>query len=165
MELGWMGRYRELVQALTQHVNLSARDMTVKENVYEDINLTAQEWQVLEYIIEHEEDDVSMKQVSDRLEIPQSSFSKHAKYLWECGLVDKYQVEGNRKNIILKPSEQGRKLHDVYTDRLANGAFKNFFETLDGLSDKDIQVFTEAIRSLTKAKEEKPKLVKLVKKK
>lgn len=165
MALEWMGRYRELIQTLTQYINLSAREMTVKKNIDENITLTSQEWQVLEYIIEHEEDDVSMKQVSDRLALPQSSFSKHTKYLWECDLVDKYQVEGNRKNIILKPSDKGRRLYDIYSEKLASQAFQQFFQILDHCSDEDIQLFTEAIQSLTKAKEEMPKLVKLVKKK
>lgn len=164
MELTWMGRYRDLMESLVVQINLFARDLKVKNKVYEDIYLTSQEWQVLEYIIEHDDDDGSMIQISDRLAIPQSSFSKCTKSLCENGLVDKYQLVGNRKNIILKASDLGIEVYKVHSKALAEGAFKEFFQALDSLSDDDLASVAKAIKALSSEMPEearRPKLIKI----
>lgn len=163
MDLNWMGRYRELVGALVLQNNLYTKNLTVKTHISEDIDLTPQEWQVLEYIVEHEKDDDSMKQLSERLAIPQSSFSKQCRLLCENGLVDRYQLVGNRKNIILKPTEKGKQIYETYSKTLAEGAYKAFFQTLDGFSDKELSVFVNAINLLSQEMPDKPvqKLIKI----
>lgn len=163
MKLDWMGRYRELVAALTLQSNLYSKSLTVKSHIYEDIYLTAQEWQVLEYIVEHEQDDDSMKQLSERLAIPQSSFSKQTKLLCEYKLVDRYQLVGNRKNIILKPSEKGKKVYEIHAKALAKAPYQEFFESLSGISDKDLKTFVDALNRFSGQIPEKQeqKLIKL----
>ncbi len=100
----WMGRYRPLVAALVQHVNSVSKN-GVALFVYEDIYLTPNEWQVLEYIVEHREDDEHMTNMISSLAIPQSSFSRIQKKLCSMGLIERYQMTDNKKNIILKPTE------------------------------------------------------------
>ena len=66
MNTGWMGRYRPLVAALVRHANIVQRTLSVKNETAEGICLNAQEWQVLEYIIEHLNDDAHMNLISDK---------------------------------------------------------------------------------------------------
>ena len=108
MDVNWMGRYRTLVMALVQHCNISARGSGIKDRVTDDIWLNAHEWQVLEYIIEHTEDDAYMNRMSEVLGLPQSSFSRSVSLLSSYGLVEKYQTESNRKNVLLRPTRRKR---------------------------------------------------------
>ena len=157
METDWMGRYRPLVAALVLHTNITNRGSNERMDVGKGVLLTTQEWQTLECIVEHEESYFSMIEIARRLGIPQSSFSRTVKTLYGQKLIEKYQVEGNRKNVILRPSEFGR---EIYINRVEDDTremFISFFRDLDSISDKDLETFTSALnrfsRSLPSAKD------------
>jgi DNA-binding MarR family transcriptional regulator len=168
LELNWLGRYRVLVEAIVKHRNLYARALKTKFQIMNDVYLTLQEWMVLEYIIEHESDDDSMTRISERLEIPQSSFSKYSKLLRDYKLVAKYQMVGNRKDIILKPTEKGIEVYRHYANELSKTIFGRFFSALESFSDDDLTNLTKAIEALNYGLDEDPapktiktKLIKL----
>lgn len=164
----WMGRYRPLVAALVRHTNIVQRTFSKRAPLTEGISLTAQEWQVFEYILEHQEDDSCMNCISEQLGIPQSTFSKIAKLLCELGLVDKYQAENNRKNIILRPSDMGAEIYRRHAAAINQASFKGFFSELESLSDDELAVFTAALEKLDRAlsqdepEKQKPRLIKKV---
>ena len=72
MKAEWMGRYRELVAALVQHSNTVARTASEFSEISEGVFLTPVAWQVLEYLIEHEDEPSCMSRISGALGIPQS---------------------------------------------------------------------------------------------
>lgn len=144
----WMGRYREFIAALVYHTNSSCRQLSVRTD-WDDISLSSQEWQILEYIVEHSDDDSNMIHVSERLGIPQSSFSKQTKALIQYGLVEKYQRKGNKKNIILKASPFGLEQYKKISQRLYETVFSAAFNRLEELSDDQLKTVAEAIYLLT----------------
>jgi len=148
MVVNWMGRYREIVAALVRHGNMAARSQFTRNEIYPGVSLTHQEWQVLEYIIEHASDDANMIQISERLAIPQSSFSKISKLLYEYQLIAKFRVFGNRKNIVLKATPRGEEVYQSYSQTIQSFAFDRFFESLSELSDRDLAIVTRAIEEL-----------------
>ena len=162
----WMGRYRPLVAALVKHTNVVQRAAGRTVRLSEEVSLSTQEWQVFEYILEHQDDDSCMNHISERLGIAQSTFSKITKYLCEQGLVDKYQTETHRKNIILRPSADGVDLYRQQTATVGREMFGAFFEDLDGLSDEHLETFTAALERLNATLSqgggapEKPRLIK-----
>ena len=162
----WMSRYRPLVAALVKHTNVVQRAAGRTVRLSEEVSLSTQEWQVFEYILEHQDDDSCMNHISERLGIAQSTFSKITKYLCEQGLVDKYQTETNRKNIILRPSADGVDLYRQQTATVGREMFGAFFEDLDGLSDEQLETFTAALERLNATLSqggrapEKPRLIK-----
>lgn len=162
----WMGRYRPLVAALVKHTNLVQRASGRTVRLSDGLSLTVQEWQVFEYILEHQDDDSCMNHISERLGIPQSTFSKIIKYLCEQGLVDKYQTETNRKNIILRPSADGVYLYRQQTSTVGLDMFGSFFRELEGMGDEQLATFTSALEQLNATlvqggdKPEKPRLIK-----
>ena len=107
-----------------------------------------------------------MNHISERLGIPQSTFSKITKYLCEQGLVDKYQTETNRKNIILRPSPDGVDLYRQQTSTVGLAMFGDFFRDLEGVSDEQLAAFTAALERLNASLAqngrtgEKPRLIK-----
>ena len=143
-----MGRYRPLLAELVRHTNLVQRYMSAQFEVDDGIFLNLQEWQVLEYIIEHLHDDAHMYLMSDRLGIPQSSFSKTVKVLCNYGLVEKYQMTNNRKNIILRPSDFGLAIYEKHSSSLIESTFSDFFRQLESFSDEDINRFMQAVEIL-----------------
>lgn len=145
MNTEWMGRYRPLLAALVRHSNITQRSSGTRTMLTDEISLNAQEWQVFEYIIEHMEDDAYMNLISDRLGIPQSTFSKIVKALCLHGLVDKYLTSNNRKNIILRPSEKGLSVYQQHSQKVLSAKFEPFFEMLDSFSDEQIARFTDAL--------------------
>lgn len=145
MKIEWMGRYRELLKALVLHSNMSARISSIPADIGEGFSLTPYEWQVLECILEHEDENVNMIYMSNGLGVSQSTFSKITKKLCKCGLVQRYQALGNRKNIILKGTEQGRRLYLEHTSQVLEKVFEPLFEGLNSLSDQAIKTFVEAL--------------------
>lgn len=145
----WMGRYRHLIETIVRHRNAFSRVMNNKTEHYNDVSLSIIEWEVLEYIIEHEDDDSSMAQLSERLMIPASSFSKISQALCGYGLIAKYQMVGNKKNIILKPTDLGLKYYRDRSSLLIELIFGDFFKELEGFSDDELEHIANAIEILT----------------
>lgn len=143
-----MGRYRSLVAALVQHGNLASKNVGKRADVGDGIMLSAQEWQIFEHILEYHEETFNMVTMSNRLGVPQSSFSRAVKVLCSAGLVDKYQAVNNRKNIILKPTEYGCRLYEQNAAKLLKEQFQPFFEMLESISDKDLTTVIKAIEYL-----------------
>ena len=144
-----MGRYRQLIETLVKHRNAFARVMNNKTESYDGTSISILEWEVLEYIIEHENDDSSMSQLSNRLSIPPSSLFKLSKTLCDYDLVAKYQMVGNKKNVILKPTEKGLDYYIKHAETLNNTIFGKFFEELSEFSDEQIEHIIRAIETIT----------------
>ena len=148
MKLEWMGRYRELLAALVLHGNVVSRTQSDLMDLGEGIFLTSQQWQIFEYLVEHRDHRFSMNDISYRLNIPQSTFSKTVKILLESGLVEKYQAVNNRKNIILHPTEKGLVLYKNFSENNLRPMFERIFHTLDHISDEDLHSVAMAIVAL-----------------
>lgn len=145
MKIEWMGRYRPFVRALVQHTNTVTRSALEKHEMRSGILLSAPEWQMLEYLIEHENDMHNMADISESLGIAQSSLSKYAKYLCGIGLVERYRMEGNRKNIILRPSDAGRDFYCTIVDAFMKDSFSILFQALEDVPDDMLDLVTRAI--------------------
>ena len=143
-----MGRYRELVKALVQHTNINMQVVGVKDPVTEEIWLTPNEWQIMEYIVEHGNNEACMNHISDALALPQSSFSKTIKLLASYGLVEKYQKENNRKNILLRPTQKALAVYAEKKDQVNENLFADFFAALDSMDDESLKQFTDALMAL-----------------
>lgn len=156
----WMGRYRPLVAALVQHVNIVSRQISKRRPDAEGRSLSMHEWQVLEYIIEHADDDSRMTLVSRRLGIPQSSFSVIAQRLSSLGLVERYREVGNKKNVILKPSEEGIAYYQAKSLASNVPMFQPFFDSLEEFDTETIERFAACLEvfnsSLLRREEYKP---------
>ena len=147
MDSEWMGRYRPLVAAVIRQTNIAIKDISSKHDIGEGIRLNNNEWQTMEYIVEHRDDEEKMNTICERLSIPQSSFSKIVKRLVEYGLVERHTTANNKKNIILKPTELAVRLYRKNVDEVVAGRFAGFFEKLEPLDDDTLAVITEAIEA------------------
>lgn len=148
MKLGWMGRYRNLVGQLIRYANIYVRGYNIELGGDEGVFISAQGWQVLECIVEHEDEILKMAELSLYLGMPQSTFSKYVKRLAEQNLIERYHRSGNKKDIILRPSDFGKRFYITKSKGLFEIGYKKMFEMLDGLSEKNLEAMTAAIQSL-----------------
>ena len=148
MEFNWMGRYQEIIDALVLHGNVVLRTQATTSEIGEGILLKPQQWQILEYIVRNCDKTFSMIDISYRLNIPQSTFSKTVKLLYEYGLVEKYQTVNNRKNIILRPTEKGLQVYRQHAEYHVKPYFESFIDALRDVADEDLHAVAKAIEAL-----------------
>jgi len=142
MKLEWMGRNREFIRLLMKYMNIfSHYDKKISSS--SNISLNAQQWQTLECIIEFEDENRNMFFMANQIGVPKSTFSKNVKLLVDSGLVDRYRQSNNRKDIILKPSEKGRKYYKTHSEILLKKGWKIPFSVLDKLSDENMSTMEE----------------------
>lgn len=167
MDNEWMGRYRPLVAALVQHVNMISKlNEEFRIEIGDGISIDRLSWQIIEYFVEHSDNTYNMIDISTKLGIPQSSFSKKVKQLKDYGFLDRFIAEGNKKEIFIRPTEKAIRFYKQNTIDHVSKHFLPFFEKLDRFSDEDIAVMTEAIETLTencKATEPQPPKMKYIK--
>lgn len=148
MRSEWGGRYRSMIQALVQHSNVISRYARIKGEIAPGVWLSAQEWQVLEYLIEHEDETENMLYVSERLGIAQSSLSKYTKTLCSEKLVERYRIKGNKKSIILKATQRGFEVYDYRSSHVNLELFAPLFKELESVPDEMIEQVAGAITAL-----------------
>ena len=76
--------------------------------------------------------------ISDKLGIPQASFSKAAKKLTDFGLLERFQRSDNKKDIILKPTDRARSIYIENIENVVSERFVGFFSALDSIDDATI---------------------------
>jgi DNA-binding MarR family transcriptional regulator len=141
-------RYNPLLKAIIKHSNIVSSGLNEKVSLNDDIVITNQEWIITELIVEQREEYYSMIELSRMIGIPQSSFFRMVSHLQKVGLAEKYRVKGNKKNIVLRPTELALQFYKDRTTGLRGQIWDNFFKALDRFSDEDIEAFTEAFDQL-----------------
>ena len=145
MKLEWLGEYRYIVEKIIKFGNAYAT-MYKKEGDYAVyVSFSSPELQVMEYILENEEMNQSMAQIAERLAMSTSAFSKNVSKLVKKGLLEKYHTTKNKKVVIVKVSEKGRKAYQEYVDCVYTVSFKDMFALLDKIPEEYINLFGEVL--------------------
>lgn len=145
MKTDWMGRYRDVIAALILHGNVVIRAQMNTMDFGNGIRLRSQQWEIFEYIVEHQDENFRMIDISYSLSIPPSTFSKTVKLLCRYGLLEKYQTPDNRKNILLRPTDFGLELYRSMSLDHIRMDLQGFFDALENVSDEDLRAFVRAI--------------------
>ena len=141
----WMGRYRQLVLELSRHANQSIRFMTDRHLKENNDFPCAQAWQVLEYIVEHPEGMDNMRIIADELGLSKSSLTKYTHELCKLGYIRKYKSSDNKKNIILRATEEGNLFYAQGVEKLMRPVFESLFRELDVIPQEYLDVFVNAL--------------------
>lgn len=148
MKLQWLGEYRGLVEALIYFANNYMRVYN-KEFLGDEVKLSFSQIQVLEYLIENEEYNQKMAEIAKRLGITASSFTKLANKLVEKGILQKYHIKGNRKDIIIRVTPFGKREYQKYSEQTASLLFGEMFRIGNEVSEKELEIFTRMLHSLS----------------
>lgn len=145
MKLEWLGEYRNITEKIIKFGN-SYANMYKKENDYAvGVTFSSTELQVMEYILENEELNQSMVEIAERLSMSPSAFSKNVAKLVKKGLLEKYHTNRNKKNVIVKVSEAGKKAYMEYVDCVYSVSFRDMFKILDKIPKEYINMFGEVL--------------------
>ncbi|SDC86441.1 MarR family protein [Paenibacillus sp. CF095] len=141
MKLDWMGDHRELIEKIIKYGNAYSNTYKLQRSYGTDMMFSASQIQTLEYILEAEDKEEKMSEMAARLGVSRSTFSKNVKNLTEKGLLEKFHLSGNRKDIYVKPSPKGREVYAKYTEFVRELCFDEIFKYADQISEVDKQNF------------------------
>jgi DNA-binding MarR family transcriptional regulator len=141
MKLDWMGDHRTLIEKIIKYGNAYSNTYKLQRSYGTDVMFSASQIQTLEYILEAEDKEEKMSKMAARLGVSRSTFSKNVKNLTEKGLLEKYHLSGNRKDIYVKPSAKGREVYAKYTDFVRELCFDDIFKHADQISTADKESF------------------------
>lgn len=166
MQTEWMGKYRKMIATLYHSANHYS--LTCKQAYLGDkVKFSPYEVQIMEHIMENGDNLSNMKSYADKLGLSPSTFSKYVKQLVSKGLIERYHIRGNKKDIILKVSALGAEEYDKYIDYITKSIFRPWFDYLDTLPDSEIEHMTTAIslwgnRRQDQFEDDDPTLLKII---
>ena len=114
MAIQWHGRYGRLISSLTRHSNIVNRALNTRQDMGGGKMLSTQEFQILENIIAHEDENRIMNEIAKDCGIPQSSMTKATQQLLKYKFVARYRLGRNMKSIVLRPTEEGKRFYADY---------------------------------------------------
>ncbi|QOS78053.1 winged helix-turn-helix transcriptional regulator [Paenibacillus sp. JNUCC31] len=168
MKLDWMGDHRDLIEKIIKYGNAYSNTYKLQRSYGTDMTFSASQIQTLEYILEAEDQEEKMSEMAARLGVSRSTFSKNVKNLKEKGLLEKYHLSGNRKDIYVKPSDKGREVYANYTEFVRKLCFDDIFKQADQISEANKESFIRIMDLLADVlvwygeKEQEPrKLIKM----
>lgn len=163
MQLEWMGDYREIVEKLIHYCNVYASVYKKERLTHEGVTFSYSQIQVLEYLLENEANHDNMSIVAARLGVALSTFSKLVSALEAKGLLEKYFLEGNKKNIVVRVSDLGRRVYASYSKEISTTHFTHMFEALDEIPREYLPVIAKALNfpmgQKKRAKQNQPALI------
>lgn len=151
MDTEWMGKYHDLVHSLIAQTNIIAKKTPEKIYINSNDSISIFSLQILEYLIENEDSGEKMIVIANRLGIKQSTFSKAVSNLTKLKLAEKYMFANNRKDIILKPTEEGKELYNRIVEDKISSLFQPFFKELEDVDAETLGKIVKAINALNAA--------------
>lgn len=134
VKLEWMGKNRDVVEALIHYCNIYAGVYRIEKMSFRGITYSYSQIQVLEYLLENEERNDNMSAIAHRLGITRSNFTKIVTRLCKKGLVEKVQAPGSRRDLNVVVNDLGRELYEDYAKGIVKRHFEPMFRDLDKLS-------------------------------
>jgi len=147
MQLEWMGEYREVVESLIHYCNVYAGIYKKEQTHGTEVSFSFAQIQVLEYLLENEELNQNMSCIATRLGITFSTFSKVVNKLEAKGLLEKYYLEGNKKNIVVRVSDLGRRVYATYSEEILKNHFAGMFEHLKEIPSEYLPSIAKALKN------------------
>ena len=133
MKLEWMGEYRDIIEKLIRFSNGYSSVLHKKQYLGTDIAISFAQIQVVEYILENESYMQNMSKIAYRLGISYSTFSKLANTLVEMGLLQKFNISGNRKDIIIQATDYGKDQYIKYSRFMSEVWIKRISQAGDAI--------------------------------
>ena len=153
MYLDWMGKNRLFVEKLIKYANTYAAVYKKEEFYGTDIPISFEQVQVLEYLLENEKLNQNMAMIANRLGTTPSNFTRIVNKLVKKGILEKYYVEGNRKNIVIRVTDFGREQYLLYSKCIYEHSFAKMFEHIEKIPEEELE---QVARGLEEALWEKP---------
>ena len=146
MRLEWLGKYGDFVEKLVHYGNAYAQNYNTERSFGVGASFSASEIQTLEYILTNQNKNQNMAEMAYYLGIPASTFSKNINKMMKKGLVEKYHISTNRKEIILRVSDFGKDVYEQYSRFAYERLYKDVFSVLDQVPAEYVEKFTQILK-------------------
>lgn len=146
MRLEWLGKYGDFVEKLVHFGNAYAQNYNTERSFGVGASFSASEIQTLEYILTNQDKNQNMAEMAYYLGIPASTFSKNVNKMMKKGLVEKYHISTNRKEIILRVSDFGKDVYEQYSRFAYERLYKDVFSVLDQIPAEYVEKFTQILK-------------------
>ena len=146
MRLEWLGKYGDFVEKLVHYGNAYAQNYNTERSFGVGASFSASEIQTLEYILTNQDKNQNMAEMAYYLGIPASTFSKNVNKMMKKGLVEKYHISTNRKEIILRVSDFGKDVYEQYSRFAYERLYKDVFSVLDQIPAEYVEKFTQILK-------------------
>ena len=146
MRLEWLGKYGDFVEKLVHYGNAYAQNYNTERSFGVGASFSASEIQTLEYILTNLDKNQNMAEMAYYLGIPASTFSKNVNKMMKKGLVEKYHISTNRKEIILRVSDFGKDVYEQYSRFAYERLYKDVFSVLDQIPAEYVEKFTQILK-------------------
>ena len=146
MRLEWLGKYGDFVEKLVHYGNAYAQNYNTERSFGVGASFSASEIQTLEYILTNQDKNQNMAEMAYYLGIPASTFSKNINKMMKKGLVEKYHISTNRKEIILRVSDFGKDVYEQYSRFAYERLYKDVFSVLDQIPAEYVEKFTQILK-------------------
>lgn len=146
MRLEWLGKYGDFVEKLVHYGNAYAQNYNTERSFGVGASFSASEIQTLEYILTNQDKNQNMAEMAYYLGIPASTFSKNVNKMMKKGLVEKYHISTNRKEIILRVSDFGKDVYEQYSRFAYERLYKDVFSVLDQVPAEYVEKFTQILK-------------------
>ena len=100
---------------------------------------------MLEYLLENEQLNQNMAMIASRLGITPSNFTRIVNKLVEKGLLEKYYVEGNRKNIVIRVTDLGKEQYQIYSEYIYELSFSRLFKQIEGIPEEELNQIAKGL--------------------
>lgn len=145
-------------QSLTRSIQLLRSFSNIQKNMMRFVQKSAVEnglsipqYTILMTIIIHKE--MTQKNVGEKTFLPKSTLSQAVDGLVREGLLNRQQVEGNRREILLSLSEKGlARIKEIHMQE--NGIHQKFQSVAESLTDKQFEELLDTHQQITKHLEE-----------
>lgn len=149
MKLEWMGEQRDLIEKIIHYGNVYAAGYKKKYPLTEELSLSPSEIQVVEYLLENEEKKLNMAQIARRLGISTSTFTVLVARLTQMGLLEKYHLGTNRKNVVVLVSDKGRDAYQRYVRIMAELWNEPVLNRLKQLPPESVEIISDVLDVLS----------------
>ena len=146
MRLEWLGKYGDFVEKLVHYGNAYAQNYNTERSFGVGASFSASDIQTLEYILTNQDKNQNMAEMAYYLGIPASTFSKNVNKMMKKGLVEKYHISTNRKEIILRVSDFGKDVYEQYSRFAYERLYKDVFSVLDQVPAEYVEKFTQILK-------------------
>ncbi len=163
MSLEWLGAHKKFISELMRFGNAYALNYNTERDLGLDVKLSASEVQMMECIMNSEDKYLKMAKIAAQMGIPKSTFSKNIKKMVDKGLIEKYHMSDNKKEIIVRVSDYGRQLYDKYCEIVVKSLYGEVFRRLDELPPECEAKVAEILSIIARenSRTAKPKLEKI----
>lgn len=163
MALSWLGKYESFIASLMHYGNAYAQNYNTERDLGLSASFSASEIQALEYIMLNEDKNENMASLAAHMGIPSSTFSKNISKMVKKGLLEKYRISTNRKEVIVRVSDLGRTVYEQYSRYAMEHLYSDVFARLDNIPEEYIAKFTEVLELCASANRQtsEPTLIKI----